>query len=179
VVTGRSDLCTHGWARSVHSPSYPKEEHKVKQQKMIRRDLLKTAAMATAAFGIGRTLAPMPMSALAATRPVSAELDGGDGVPTGYQNRIREYLARFVRTRQEIDDWIAGRAFPFAKYDSELGFLHRDRRFKEGTAGSICTYTVVLAPTLMINPAHAIPSCTLIGLAVLTPTETVSLVVNR
>jgi len=46
-----------------------------------------------------------------------------------------------VRTQREVQDWLAGRAFPFGKYDSELGFLHRDRRFKEGIEGSICTYT--------------------------------------
>jgi hypothetical protein len=50
-----------------------------------------------------------------------------------------------VRTQQEVHDWLAGRAFPFGKYDNELGFLHRDRRFKEGTKegteDSICTYT--------------------------------------
>jgi hypothetical protein len=36
---------------------------------------------------------------------------------------------------------LAGRAFPFSKYDAELGYLHRDRRFKQGMNDSICTYT--------------------------------------
>src|SRR6266571_3860498 len=58
-----------------------------------------------------------------------------------YQQSARRYLAGLVRTRQEVDDWLTGRAFPFSKYDSELGYLHRDRRFKEGIEDTICTYT--------------------------------------
>ena len=58
-----------------------------------------------------------------------------------YQSKAREYLARLVRTREEVSDWLASRAFPFAKYDPELGYIHQDRRFKEGTEDSICTYT--------------------------------------
>ena len=78
---------------------------------------------------------------------------GGQGIPTwkseGHQatpasedqDSAKRYLARLVRTRQQVDDWLAGRAFPFSKYDSELGYLHRNRRFKEGMEGTICTYT--------------------------------------
>ena len=58
-----------------------------------------------------------------------------------YQQSARRYLAGLVRTRQEVDDWLTGRAFPFSKYDSELGYLHRDRRFREGIEDTICTYT--------------------------------------
>lgn len=79
--------------------------------------------------------------------------EGGQGMPTWKsegqqatpasedQDTVKRYLARLVRTRQQVDDWLAGRAFPFSKYDSELGYLHRNRRFKEGMEGTICTYT--------------------------------------
>jgi hypothetical protein len=43
--------------------------------------------------------------------------------------------------REDLDNWLAGKAFPFAKYDPELGYLHLNRRFREGVDGAICTYT--------------------------------------
>jgi len=68
--------------------------------------------------------------------------EGRTGIPTSeYQDSAKRQLARLVRTRKEVDDWLTGRAFPFSKYDSELGYLHRSRRFKEGMEGTICTYT--------------------------------------
>ena len=68
--------------------------------------------------------------------------ESGQSKPTSEgQDSAKQYLARLIRTRREIDDWLAGRAFPFSKYDSELGYLHRNRRFKEGMEGTICTYT--------------------------------------
>ena len=63
------------------------------------------------------------------------------GSPSGYQNKVREHLAHLVRTRQDVSDWLAGRAFPFSKYDAALGYLHRDRRFRQGIDNSVCTYT--------------------------------------
>lgn len=59
----------------------------------------------------------------------------------GYDAAAKQYLQGLVRTKQEVDDWLAGRKFPFSKYDGELGYLHRNRRFKEGLDGTICTYT--------------------------------------
>lgn len=52
----------------------------------------------------------------------------------------RELIRALLYTRADIDDWLALRAFPFAKYDRELGYLHRDRQFAEGLDGAICTY---------------------------------------
>src|SRR5262245_59795523 len=50
------------------------------------------------------------------------------------------YLKPLVYVRKDIDDWLAGRAFPFCKYDPELGYLHIDRDFKEGLDGAVCRY---------------------------------------
>src|SRR5438067_456075 len=61
--------------------------------------------------------------------------------PSQDREAAKPYLAQLVKTKQEVDDWLAGRAFPFSRYDSELGYLHRPRRFKEGIDGTICTYT--------------------------------------
>ena len=52
----------------------------------------------------------------------------------------REFLKHLLCSREDVDDWIAGRAFPFSKYDSELGYLHRDREYQDGIEGSITTY---------------------------------------
>lgn len=53
----------------------------------------------------------------------------------------REFLKQRVYSQSEIDGWLSGKLFPFCKYDSEIGYLHRDRRCREGIAGSLCTYT--------------------------------------
>jgi hypothetical protein len=54
--------------------------------------------------------------------------------------RKRELIRRWLYTREDLDAWLAGNAFPFCKYDPVLGYLHLDRAFKEGVDGSICTY---------------------------------------
>ena len=61
---------------------------------------------------------------------------------TNAQERIdaREYLSKIVYTRRDVDDWFAGKAFPFGKYDGELGWLLRDARFPDGVDGSTSTY---------------------------------------
>jgi hypothetical protein len=69
-------------------------------------------------------------------------VDARKDVPVpGYQNKARDYIARFVRNREDVSDWLAARAFPFDKYDPQLGYLHRNRRFREGKEDSNCTYT--------------------------------------
>ena len=48
----------------------------------------------------------------------------------------REYLSGLTYTRQEIDEWFAGSAYPFSKYDSELGYLYCSGRRRDGVDGS-------------------------------------------
>jgi len=52
----------------------------------------------------------------------------------------REYLKSILYTRREVDDWFAGKTSRFSKYDSELGYLLRSARFKDGVDGSMSTY---------------------------------------
>ena len=52
----------------------------------------------------------------------------------------RAYLSQILHTRQEIDDWFAGRAFEFEKYDGELGWILRDVRLVDGLDGATSTY---------------------------------------
>ena len=52
-----------------------------------------------------------------------------------------EYLTSLTYSRQELDDWFAGRAYPFSKYNSEFGYLHRSGSRSDGANGSTCTYS--------------------------------------
>ena len=53
----------------------------------------------------------------------------------------RDYLNSILYTREEVDQWLALKAFPFAKYSSEFGWLLRDGRFADGIDGAINIYT--------------------------------------
>ncbi len=53
----------------------------------------------------------------------------------------REYLAKLLYTRDEVDAWFEERAFPFTKHDPELGWLLRNARFSDGVDRSVSTYT--------------------------------------
>ena len=50
------------------------------------------------------------------------------------------YLKSLLPTRDDVAGWLAGRKYPFCKYDPELGYLHIDRDFKEGLNGAVCRY---------------------------------------
>ncbi len=54
---------------------------------------------------------------------------------------IESYLRSILYTQREVDDWLAEKAFPFAKYSSEFGWLLLSGRFVDGVDNSICTYT--------------------------------------
>jgi hypothetical protein len=62
--------------------------------------------------------------------------------PTASPNaeQIRDYLRPLLPAREDVAQWLAGRAFPFSKYDAELGYLHIDRDFAEGQDGAVCQY---------------------------------------
>ena len=53
----------------------------------------------------------------------------------------REYLRSILYQPQEVKDWLSGKAFPFAAYDSELGWLLKSSSFRDGIDGSVCVYT--------------------------------------
>jgi len=53
----------------------------------------------------------------------------------------RDFLKLYKYTKKDVDDWFSGDRYSFAKYDSELGMLHRDRRYKEGVNDSYCVYS--------------------------------------
>ncbi len=53
----------------------------------------------------------------------------------------RDYLKSILYTKTEVQQWLAGQAFPFAKYSSEFGWLLRNARFQDGMDGSTSVYT--------------------------------------
>ena len=53
----------------------------------------------------------------------------------------REFLGGMLYTRTEVDEWFAGDAFPMSRYDSELGYVHRDRRRQYGVDDSVAVYS--------------------------------------
>jgi len=53
----------------------------------------------------------------------------------------RDYLKSILYTKDEVTQWLAQTAFPFAKYSSEFGWLLRDASFQDGAGGSTSVYT--------------------------------------
>ena len=86
-----------------------------------RRGFLKTASAGVAAVG------------------VPAVIVHGDDKKSKVIE-ARDYLKRILYTRKDVDDWLAGRDFVFAKYDSGLGWLLKNAKFVEGIDGSTCIY---------------------------------------
>ena len=54
---------------------------------------------------------------------------------------IKSFLKDILYTKKEVDLWLAGKAFPFAKYHSEFGWLLNNDRYTDGLDGSECVYT--------------------------------------
>ena len=53
----------------------------------------------------------------------------------------REFLQSILYKKEEVDQWLAEKAFPFSRYSSDFGWLLRTERFQDGVNDSISTYT--------------------------------------
>ena len=53
----------------------------------------------------------------------------------------KKYLKEILYTKEEIDAWFAGEAFPFSKYHARFGWLLNDGCYRDGIDDSISTYT--------------------------------------
>lgn len=95
---------------------------------MKRRKFLTSAAasaLATAAMGrLPRTSCQAAQGQAAATQELS----------------VKELLTELLYDRHEVDQWLAGKAFAFAKYSSEFGWLLPNARFQDGVDDSISVY---------------------------------------
>jgi hypothetical protein len=90
-----------------------------------------------------RTALVRGAAALAATcafRQGPAGAGDRDSIPEPTEEQIRDYLRPLLLPRADVDLWLKRQAFPFAKYDAELGYLHTARDFPEGMDGAVCQY---------------------------------------
>ncbi|NND33764.1 MAG: SGNH/GDSL hydrolase family protein [Saprospiraceae bacterium] len=56
------------------------------------------------------------------------------------EEEIRAFLKGKLYSREEVDAYFAGTAFPFSKHSSEFGWLLRDAYFKDGVNNAISVY---------------------------------------
>ncbi len=54
---------------------------------------------------------------------------------------LKDYLSKLLYTKKEVDDWFANKAFPFAKYHGEFGWLLNNAHFPDGVNDSLSVYT--------------------------------------
>jgi len=52
----------------------------------------------------------------------------------------QDYLERILFAPEEVEQWLAEKAFPFSKYDAELGWLVLPMRRRDGIDNSIASY---------------------------------------
>ena len=55
----------------------------------------------------------------------------------------RSYLQDILYTKEEVDSWLSGEAFPFSKYHSRFGWLLNSGYFRDGIDNSFSRYTYV------------------------------------
>src|SRR5207249_515052 len=82
-------------------------------------------------------------AALAAScvfREAPAAAGDSDSKPEATEKQVRAFLQPLLLTRDDVEMWLKRQAFPFCKYDEELGYLHIDRDFEEGLDGAVCRY---------------------------------------
>jgi len=64
------------------------------------------------------------------------------GTAYGESGQMREYLESILYTPQEVEEWISGKVLPYGKtYDSLVGYVHSDGKYRDGIDGSIVTYS--------------------------------------
>jgi len=98
---------------------------------MKRRYFLKKST----AFSLGLSLAGLSGVTSAGSRKIRNNTMKKNNVDA------RTYLNSILYTKKEIEDWLAGEAFPFSKYNSELGWLLPNARFRDGFDDSVSVYT--------------------------------------
>ncbi len=95
-----------------------------------RREFIKKSSQMT--LGIGTTAIYMPVL----PKAIVQKKDEKDEIIDD-----KKYLSEILYTKKEVDEWLAGKAFPFSKYHSEFGWLVNNASFKDGIDDSISTYT--------------------------------------
>lgn len=80
-------------------------------------------------------------SASAGNSPLASTAFRVAGASEAHSTQAREYLKSILYSRKQVTDWISGRLILYGEtYDSQLGWVLADRRYKDGVDGSISTY---------------------------------------
>lgn len=77
----------------------------------------------------------------AASLGMNAFIHGQNSRESSEAVTVRDYLSRILYSKEEVKQWLAETAFPFAKYSSQFGWLLRNARFQDGMDGSTSIYT--------------------------------------
>ncbi len=99
-------------------------------KKILRREFLKKSSKAAAAFSI------LPFAAGSNVNNKKA----AQKIKENASITVKECLENIIYTEKEIDDWFAGKAFPFAKYSGEFGWLLPNNYFRDGIDNSVSVY---------------------------------------
>lgn len=97
---------------------------------LTRRGFISRTTLGAAALG---TLGAGPFAAAQSSANIKVKFTG----PV----TARDYLKSILYTKDEVKQWLAGAAFPFAKYSSEFGWLLREAQFRDGYNNSTSVYT--------------------------------------
>ncbi len=91
---------------------------------MKRRKFIKKGAHTGLAMGMG-SLIPMNLLSNTSSEPMDERI----------------YLEEILYTEKEVDEWLAGKAFPFSKYHAEFGWLLNNGHYQDGVDDTYSTYT--------------------------------------
>lgn len=80
------------------------------------------------------------LPALAAI-PLYKDIYNSAGASESSADEIKEFLRGILYTKEEVDNWFAGKLFPFSKYHSEFGWLLNSKSFRDGLNNSWSVYT--------------------------------------
>ncbi|HEY3761489.1 MAG TPA: hypothetical protein VGN23_07055 [Verrucomicrobiae bacterium] len=87
------------------------------------------------------SMGAVALSEFALMLPVEGQQDIVSKTNTKDSVTPREMLKSLLLTKAEVEQWLAEKAFPFAKYNSELGWLLRSGLAGDGIDQSTCIYT--------------------------------------
>jgi hypothetical protein len=96
---------------------------------MRRRDFIRVASGAVALAELARTL------------PASGRQTIENGGKAKAPVKAREMLQGLLLSKTDVEQWLAGKEFPFAKYNSEFGWLLRSGLARDGIDHTTCVYT--------------------------------------
>jgi hypothetical protein len=95
-----------------------------------RREFIKKSSQITLGLGTG-----------AFYYPAVSKLSGQEKHKKDQLIDEKSYLSEILYAREEVDNWLAGKAFPFSKYHPDFGWLLNNASFKDGVDGSVSIYT--------------------------------------